>query len=177
MNEQDMPTSVESATAQPGKGFGEQAPQIQPAAPVQTDPYEPQKKVILDGARRVVNELMRGIRADAIGLPQQKPQPQTIGDMMRGVLGFGATPMPPPTVQPPAPVQKTAPAPVAPVQTAPQFTVARSALGRSNVNGYDYGGYRVELPDGIDMNDGQTVQERVSFGNQMADWMNEDEED
>ena len=43
--------------------------------------------------------------------------------------------------------------------------------------GYDYGGYRVELPEGIDMNDGQSVQESVAFGNQMADWMNEDEED
>lgn len=173
MNEQDMPTSVESATAQPGKGFGGQQPQPS-AAPEQTDPYASQKQIVLDGARRVVNELMRGIRADAIGLPQQKPQQQTIGDMMRGVISGSAANAPQPQVPAPA---APAPAPAAPVQTAPQFTVARSVLGKSNVNGYDYGGYRVELPEGIDMNDGQSVQESVSFGNQMADWMNEDEED
>lgn len=174
MNEQDMPTSVESATAQPGKGFGGQ-PQTQPATPTQTDPYASQKQIVLDGARRVVNELMRGIRADAIGLPQQKPQQQTLGDMMRGVIDGNAANAPQPTA--PAPAATPAPAPAAPVQTAPQFTVARSALGKSNVNGYDYGGYRVELPEGIDMNDGQSVQDSVAFGNQMADWMNEDEED
>ena len=178
--------SVEAALAVPGKGLGGQAPT---PAPVQTVQAGAQTPAVTAPQSPAMKAAMTRVRATLAGLNSGTVRP---GVQRNG--GFGG-----PTLtemfrqmQTPQPAPGTAPAPVpqagtpatptaqpgaAAAPTAPtQFTVAKSAFGTAMTSGYDYGGMRVEMPENFNMEDQAAVQAQMDFSNQMADWMNEDEE-
>ena len=171
MNEENLP-SVEAALA---------APQNAPAAPssLAPQPASPetaappaaapapapdQRSQILEGARRFVNEMMRGVRSGYGGAPQQPQQPQTLGDMLKGLVsGEGAAP------SAPAP---TSPAPTSPALSPSPVKMMTPLGGGRAFPTYDHNGMTVILGDDIDVNDAAAVQGRMSETNDLIDMMN-----
>lgn len=164
--------SVEAALAAPGKGMdggtpqqaGVPKPATAPAPKAEAMQSEPMK-----AAMAKVKATLTGLNSGTIRGGVQGGG--SLAEIYQRMRGGAATPQPAaqPTVQP------TAQQPAQSVQ--PQFTVARTALGKAQTSGYDYGGMRIEMPEDFDMNNAEGVQAQMAFSNQMADWLNEDEED
>ena len=176
--------SVEAALAAPGKGLDGGAPQ-QAGAPKQATATTPAGTPATTTAAPVgqakqsepMKAAMAKVKATLTGLNSGTVRGGGLGggslaeiyQRMRG--GGGGT-------QPGTAATPIAPTPQAGTPGAPtQFTVARSAIGKAQTSGYDYGGMRIEMPEDFDMNNTEGVQAQVAFSNQMADWLNEDEED
>ena len=169
--------SVEAALAAPGKGMGGGAPQAAgapkpaatPAPKVEAAQNDPMK-----AAKAKVKEILTGLNSGTMrGGGSGGGSLAEIYQRMRGGAGAPQVRAPvTPTVTSAAPTTQGG-APAAPTQ----FTVARSAIGKAQTSGYDYGGMRIEMPEDFNMNNTEGVQAQVAFSNQMADWLNEDEED
>ena len=177
MNEENSLESVEAALAVPGKGMdggtpqqaGVPRPAATPAPKVEAMQSEP------------MNAAMAKVKATLTGLSSGTIRGGGLGggslaEIYQRMRGGGGGTQPgtaaTPTAQPGAPIPQAG-TPGAPTQ----FTVARTALGKAQTSGYDYGGMRIEMPEDFDMNNAEGVQAQMAFSNQMADWLNEDEED
>ena len=201
MNE-EITTSVEETLAKPGLGLQPQAPQTggtslgallpKVDAPEMGVPKRTGLGALLPGGETSIAPIALP-KADENGitdtLMQQrdtllKQAKARLQRYARGVseAGVPAMDLPPaPKAAPVAPEAPTAPevsaTPPKPAkEKAPVFTVAPSAFGDGDVQGYEYGGVRVELPQGF-MDGGEELRgAQMATFNRIIDMMNKAQE-
>lgn len=162
---QNQPQQDVLASLAPPVQPGVQAPtEIQPVKPVA--PRNPLSELAPQANDVLKTGLLGGLRGGNAAADVSKSS--AIATLVKQL----AKPAPPEA----APVTTTPPATEAPAPQLPKFTIAPSAFGKGDANGYDYGGVRVELPGDLDMNNAKAVADAVSFNNQVIDWMNDEED-
>ena len=177
------PTPAPAATPQ-GVGLNallpasEPKPMLAPLPPKEsgiTDRLTQQRDDLLRQAKATIQRYARGVNtpgAVSLGLPAA-PAPTPPAP---------ATPTPPapatPTATPTAPATPTptAPAPATPTPTAPKYTLMPSVFGDGEVQGYDYGGVRVELPGRFMESDENYRAAQIADYNRIIDMLNKAQE-
>ena len=146
-----MPQPQASTTADSVFGGGTPVMPTLPAVrPAQTSATTPQKSSVQELLATARNLVQRHIGDIEAVNPQMA---STIGRLYAS----------PPTA--PQPTQPTAPA----TSSMPKITMVAPTGGGTPLAGYDYKGSRVLLGDGVDVNDAEAVQRRITENNELID--------